>query len=232
MIMPGLRRSARGLILIAVAGCGSAGSGSPRLPSLPPGVVSQHADRAYPVRGVTRAEIFESLLQTRVANGGSQGRYSWTLEWSYGYRPVDDACRSRDVVVRLTSQTLLPAWQDRARADSALAGEWDIFLGRLREHEEHHRAIVYRAAREVYYRLQRLSVPSCQAFSPRANAAAREIMDRYRRLDAAYDEDTDHGRTEGVAWPVRTGSGVDRGAQVDARKPDRGTVPDRRADDP
>lgn len=106
------------------------------------------------------------------------------------------------VEVRLVSETVLPHWEDRARADSVLAAEWDTYIGRLRTHENNHRAIAYRGAREVHRQLKRLTSPNCSTMSAWANQAAQGVLRRYNERNRDYDEETAHGRTEGVAWPV------------------------------
>lgn len=201
---PRLAAVVLGLAMAAVVACGPTLPGSQAPPPLPPGVRAHHAERTYPVRGTTRDEIRRSLMANRRQSVGGrfQGVHSWRMTWSYRYAPIGGACRMTSVEVRLVSETVLPRWEDRARADSTLAAEWDTYIGRLRTHENNHRAIAYRGAREVHRQLKRLTSPNCSTMSAWANQAAQGVLRRYNERNRAYDEETGHGRTEGVAWPV------------------------------
>lgn len=193
-----------GLLAASSAGCGPARPGAAVPPPLPPGVRAQHMERDYRVSGTTRAEIAGSLAANAVTGAGGrfQGVHSWHMTWSFRYAPRDGVCRVTHVEVRLRSETIVPRWVDRDRADSALVREWDTYIARLRGHENAHRAIAYRGARAVQRALKRVTAPGCGTLSARGNAAARQVLERYAARNQVYDEKTGHGRTEGAAWPV------------------------------
>jgi predicted secreted Zn-dependent protease len=42
---------------------------------------------------------------------------------------------------------------------------------------------------------------TCEEAEEAANMAAREVLERYRRLDVDYDGQTHHGATQGALFP-------------------------------
>ncbi|NIP78859.1 MAG: DUF922 domain-containing protein, partial [Gemmatimonadetes bacterium] len=131
-------RGAAGLaLLLALSSCGPARHGASAPPSLPSGVRAEVVERSYPVRGTTHREIGRSLAENRVSIAGRSfaGVHSWRLSWRYRYGSAASACRIRSLDIRLVSETVLPRWEDRGRADSAIVADWDHYLGLLRAHE-------------------------------------------------------------------------------------------------
>lgn len=191
----------------ALAACGTVQPGSSAPPPVPYGVVARPEQRSYPVNGLTEREILRSLRENGpVARGRpAWGLHEWSVRWTYRFAPAGGVCRMQDVRVELRSVTTMPRWVDRERADSVLIRDWDAMLAALRTHENGHRDISYRAAREVQRALERVSAPSCGLIPARANARGQEVLRRYHDRNRRYDEETQRGRTQGVAWPPQRG---------------------------
>jgi predicted secreted Zn-dependent protease len=174
-------------------------------PPLPIGVRAEVIEQPYDVHGLTRAEIMRSLNEeARTFVGrGFRGYHQWNIRWQFRYAPSLRGCDITSSAVNLESVTTLPRWVDRNRADSALVAEWDRYIGALRSHENGHRDIGYRAAAEIQRTLRRFSAGSCASISPQANHVARDILERHKRENSEYDEETRHGATEGASWQSR-----------------------------
>lgn len=199
------------VLLIALAltaagtACGTPRPGDSAPPPLPYGVVARPEERWYTVTGTTPGAMLRSIHENGPIGDGRRvwGRHDWRLRWTYRYTPAGGACRIRDVRVELRSTTTMPRWVDRERADSALIRDWDVAMAALRRHENGHRDISYRAAREVKRAVERVSAPSCGLIGARANARGQDVLRRYEELNRKYDEETEHGGKQGLVWPPR-----------------------------
>ena len=185
------------------AGCGVGATGRRVLPPLPPGVRVHATEDAYEVEGGSVAEIRRSLRTgaPTVRGRSFRGVHRWNVRWRYRYREEGTGCSLTRITIDLDSSIRLPRWNGRAKADSALVKTWDRYLAALRGHEFGHRALAYRAAREIHRELSRLRGASCPLLGARANELGRSIVKRYNDLSAQYDEETRHGATEGATWP-------------------------------
>jgi predicted secreted Zn-dependent protease len=92
----------------------------------------------------------------------------------------------------------MPRWTNPDGADATLARDWDDMIAALRVHENGHRDIAHRAAREVQRTLRRMTDGSCAFISSRADTAARDVLERHRALNRRYDEETRSGAEQGV----------------------------------
>ena len=79
---------------------------------------------------------------------------------------------------------------------------WRRYLDALTEHESGHRETGFRAATDIAEVLPALPAkPTCEEAEEAANVAAREVLERYRKLDTEYDGETRHGATQGAVFP-------------------------------
>lgn len=202
------RRLLLGLLLTST-GCGSAPPGYGPPPALPPGIVDHREERWYEVDGSTREELIRSIRAEGPVSNGRRvwGRHDWHMRWRFRYAPDGPFCRMTDVRVELESVTTLPRWRTRHLADPELGRSWDAMIEALRVHENGHRDIAYRAARDVDRTLRRMSEPDCAFISGRANRAAQDILDRYREINRRYDEETRSGAAQGVTLRPPGGAG-------------------------
>jgi predicted secreted Zn-dependent protease len=187
-------------VAILLAAC-TAGRPSDRPPpALPPGIVDHRAERFYEVEGTTRDELIREIRSKGPVSGTRRvwGRHEWDLRWSYRSAHSSGLCRMTEVRITLESVTTLPRWTTRERADSSLVLAWDAMIEALRVHENGHRDIAYRAAREVQRTLRRTTDPNGSFLGTRANDAARETLERYREINRQYDEETRSGQAQGV----------------------------------
>ena len=191
--------------VIAFAGCRATVPGASAPPPLPIGVRAQVVEQPYDVHGLTRLEITRSLNEgaRTYVRSGSRGYHQWNVRWQFRYAPSLRGCDITSSAVNLESVTTLPRWVDRDRADSALVAEWDRYIGALRIHENGHRDIAHRAAAEIQRTLRRFSAGTCASISARANRVAQDIVERHRRENSEYDEETRHGATQGASWQAR-----------------------------
>lgn len=174
-------------------------------PPLPIGATARVEERSYDVRGLTRQEIMRSLSEEarRNVRGGFRGYHQWQISWQFRYAASGAGCEITSSIVQLQSETTLPRWIDRERADSALIVEWDRYIGALRTHENGHRDIAHRAVAQIQRAIRRTRAGTCTSISGVANRTARDILERHQRENREYDEKTRHGAAQGASWSSR-----------------------------
>jgi predicted secreted Zn-dependent protease len=123
---------------------------------------------------------------------------AWYVDWQV--RPAstaDGRCKVAEVRVQLHGQMTLP----RLVGGTAVQQQrFESYLGHLREHELGHYEIGREAARELEKRFYALpSAPSCTELQSQARDEGARLLPRYEAMGDAYDEQTQHGRTQG-AW--------------------------------
>jgi predicted secreted Zn-dependent protease len=152
-------------------------------------------ERSYPVRGATIAEI---APQTDQAQGGWAAYTTWETDWQYQRQPSPDSCTVTSGGASLASTITYPRWDPLADADPRAVAEWRRFMESLTTHELGHVTIALQGADAIDEVLDSgLSAPTCQEVEREANRAALRTHQQYDRLNARYDRETDHGRTQG-----------------------------------
>ena len=107
------------------------------------------------------------------------------------------------VEVELETIITLPEWSPPESADPELVAAWDRFLEALTLHEEGHKTNGEEAAREARRELRRVTAPACSLIERGVNDRGHEIIDKYQRRNAEYDEETARGMSQGAVWPPR-----------------------------
>lgn len=194
-------------LVVALAGCDP---GVPAIldpPPLPSGVVVDERDRTYPVRGRTVEALGASMAQNGPDWDGEHvwGVAQWRVRWGWRTTSHGGGCRLVGVRVYLVTEVTLPEWRDADTAPAELQVRWEDFITALRAHEYGHRNRAFLAATEVHDALLDVRAPDCLDIGERAEATAREVIERYLALDEEYDRRTLHGRAEGVVWPPGDG---------------------------
>lgn len=206
-----IRRTLTFAALVAV-GCGSGGggaaaggapgaSGGGEPPALPVGVHAELREESYAVFGRTVSDIGRSLGQRGPAaqNRLAHGRHSWGFEWDVEWSSTPDGCAVDRLRIDMTSTIHMPRWAHRAGAPTEVQRMWDEYVTLLREHEERHRSYAFQAVTEIYTEVALMTAPTCRELSDRSSARAREIQDRYDRINRDFD-----ARSAGtVRWPPR-----------------------------
>jgi predicted secreted Zn-dependent protease len=140
--------------------------------------------RFYIVTGSTASQIRNSLNQNRP--GGYDGWTQWYFTWT--------GCRPEGVGVDYTITVDFPQWEPPANPSSTLVQSWNRYINALALHEQGHVDLVMEAIPNFIDTLQ--NVP-CNEINVTANAMLAEI----NQANELYDEETDHGATQGAIFP-------------------------------
>lgn len=192
------RYPAAALLALALFACACAPAR--RLPSgSEPGLRLSVAEDYYDVAGATARDLNRELSRRGPRHEGAawQGRTDFRLAYSFVPEDGPDGCRASDARVTVRLVTLLPRWKDRERAPSRLRGDWDLYLARLRDHEEGHRRIAIGAGRDLLAEVTALAADDCAALRVRASAVAEALRFGVADEQRDWDETTQHGLAVG-----------------------------------
>lgn len=176
-------------------------SGAAAAPAAPPFVTSGR-EQFYDIDGASAGALRDQIRRLGPKDESGQSRDAltvWQLEWTYRAAPGADSCALTNVKVTLDVTITLPRWKPPANATAALTQSWRTYLEHVRVHEGGHRTIAERNARALLAALGPLHAPSCDALHSLVSRTAEEIVADGRARNRAYDVQTKHGQTQGVA---------------------------------
>jgi predicted secreted Zn-dependent protease len=126
------------------------------------------------------------------------GFTTWSLLTTYQLRPSPNgSCKLDQIETKLTVNIDLPRLLG---ADARQTEAFNPFLSALRVHELGHYTIGQEAAAAVDSRIAALpEMASCKFLDAAVGVAHLEIMREFDARSAAYDVETNHGKTQG-AW--------------------------------
>lgn len=153
--------------------------------------------RYYPVHGTQLQELYDSM-QRNGPGGRFLAQTEWNIMWNYRWLESAGQCRLNGTSVEVEISMLMPQAQQARQFTPELKQSWDRFYDALLRHEHHHRDYGIMAARELEQSLSRQPARPCSGFDNDLSRLARDIIERYERLEKAYDRLTDHGINEGV----------------------------------
>ncbi len=162
--------------------------------------------RRYTVGGQTAADID---VEMRAAGPVDPlGGYHWfaltepLFDWRYECPCAENGCLPGPVTALLTVTLTLPRWTAPAGAEGSLGGQWAAFEAALIAHEQGHAALAADCAWALGEAIAALPPqPSCPAVDAAARAASEPVFAACRASHRAYEDETDHGWTQGVVWP-------------------------------
>lgn len=130
------------------------------------------------------------------------GLTSWRVTWTYRYVSDGTGCKFTSMDASVAGTIVLPHWAQEDRASSSAERKWDRYLAALRSHEDGHYALGVAARDEIQKLGESFRVPgACSTIGKTFNGEAEAILARYGALDAKYDQDTEHGKTQGAVFP-------------------------------
>ena len=159
----------------------------------------------YDVEGDTEAEL-RAQLDARGPEDTEGQRHdaytAWHVTWKFPFSQSEEGCSTGPVTTAVHINVTLPRWRGPVDERDPLTRRWRRYLDALKEHESGHRETGFRAATDITETLPALPPkPTCEQAEEAANAAAREVLKRYRAGDIAYDSETRHGATQGAVFP-------------------------------
>ena len=138
------------------------------------------------IQGSNASELLRSLSAT-AANKGT-GAAKWNIKWSFDSQTGSRGCVTSNVESRATVNYQLPLWPDQLlSSDRRLAEQWTLYSDELRVHHCAHGKVGIDASVELAEGLKRMAPrKTCEQLKADADELAREIIGRYKRLEATF----------------------------------------------
>ena len=160
----------------------------------------------YEIGGATAAEM-DTAMRTQ-GPVDPLGGYHWfaltepLFDWRYTCPCGEGGCVTGPVTIYLTVSYTFPRWVAPAGADPTLTAQWAAFESALTEHERGHGALAVECAwalGEAFVALP--PSDTCYALDAAVLSASEGVFAACRESQRRYEDETDHGRTQGVIWP-------------------------------
>ena len=193
------------MFALAAAGCSGARGGAEG-GARPEVVLHDAAEyRYYAVEGSDASSIRESLDRGAQQLEGRRGwgATHWDIRWRAQWASTGPLCRVTEVDVQLRIEVVLPRWEPSRGAGEGLARDWQALVAALSRHEAGHVDIASAAARAVRAAISRVTARTCDGMDARTRAEGERVVRDYTEQQRLYDERTELGAAQGVAWPPR-----------------------------
>ena len=143
----------------------------------------------YEVSGMSGDEVYDNMRAGAPVVDGNPMAGVTRFSWSY---QVADCTRMDHAHISTSIETSMPHWVNFAQGSGALQAEWLSFYNALLVHEDGHRQqlVLLTSANED----QVLNATECEQANTKVKANHASFRDR----NLAYDQETDHGRTQGA----------------------------------
>lgn len=126
----------------------------------------------------------------------------WYIQWQYQYQMAADKCYLTKVDVKLDISYRFPEWVDYAVAHDDLKNHWDTYMQNLKTHEKGHAENGIAAAFSIEQALKQLpAMQSCEALANTADNIAYQTIAKHNTIDINYENETNHGVTQGATFP-------------------------------
>lgn len=171
--------------------------------ALPPVVTEKY--KYYEVRGGCEKELHGQLCKNCITwDDGKKydSATSWNVKWNYDYDRTAQACSADSFKVTVDVLFQFPKWVRMDDAPPALVGKWDAYMRNLSLHENGHRDLVVEAAAGLTRSVA--SLPPAQTCAELDREVRKLCSARMAQLEAdqrEYDDQTDHGVTQGAIFP-------------------------------
>lgn len=161
--------------------------------------------KTYAVSGCNAEDISSSLR--RSTNQSSAGRYevgvtTSTTRYSYRYEESGGQCRLKGASIAADITVTMPELPNQQGINGDTLARWQSFTSALRLHEQGHVDIILKSAGVIKatFESQTQQMP-CALLETTLKGAVQRETDVANAANEAYDNTTNHGVSQGVAFP-------------------------------
>jgi predicted secreted Zn-dependent protease len=155
----------------------------------------------YSVTGSSLREIHQSFRQARPWRGtaGHDGFTVWNVAWRFTTAHNGSVCRMTTFTTTTSVNITLPLWIAPTNATDDLKAEWGRYITALGKHEYGHAQFALAAAGEMQKQVKAISQDAtCDGLKQRITGVCESAVQKYKQMDDAYDQRTEHGIKEGA----------------------------------
>lgn len=151
----------------------------------------------YSVYGRDFTSIEKSMMENRLNNANSSNE--WHIGWKFSFQEYDDKCYLIKPTVSNETIVVLPQWDDIDQGEIKMQKEWKRYSKAVKLHQLGHVKFADQAQAAILSMLKSFQpLSSCAEVKKTANKKAKEILQKYYALDAAYEKETGEGATQGA----------------------------------
>lgn len=146
-------------------------------------------------------ELYDALRNRSFFASVGEAQTDFAIAPSY----MQDAngCRLTGLSVTLHIEHLYPRWTNEEEGSRRLRRNWSRYLEAMANHQSGHAEIARRGAAIIAQRLAATPpAPDCQAIADTMQANFRALGDALQVSQENYEDETDHGRTQGVYFEI------------------------------
>ncbi|MDD3888013.1 MAG: DUF922 domain-containing protein [Patescibacteria group bacterium] len=154
----------------------------------------------YDISGLTSEELNQQM-QTLGPEWTSTERVyamaNYSINWSLPLKTNDGGCTETEVETKI--EYIMPRWINYEEASLDMQQKWDNYYPLLLKHEETHGKIVKEEAEKYFEEIKNIKdYTSCQDFDDKVYPIHEKYLLKIGELNDNYDNETNHGVTEGV----------------------------------
>ena len=158
----------------------------------------------YDVGGTASAQIraeMNKLGPVGTDNKRYDAKTTWSVRYRLSPRTIPGGCEIRAEVSARFFYTM-PRWTNLDKASASVSRRWREYYAALLVHEEGHARLARQAATTIQDAFTKLpgNVP-CPTLREQHVQVYNIVLEEFRRRQKAYDEETQHGRTQGAVFP-------------------------------
>ncbi|HTN61554.1 MAG TPA: DUF922 domain-containing protein [Devosia sp.] len=157
----------------------------------------------YNIGGNTVPAITQSIRQNMPPQTDSfVGMTAYVFSWAYDYAPTGPRrCQTSNAKVAIEITTYLPRHASIRQAPATVRAQWQKYSTALERHEARHAADFIAIGSQIPKAIADVHTRNCSTIQAAANAVGQTYVVRAQAKGDAYDALTDHGVTDGAAWP-------------------------------
>ena len=164
-----------------------------------PSVHVESEEVIYEVHATSPQKAREEMNRRRPV--GDRGPFDaltkWFVSWHFSHRKEGGRCRVGTPRIEVAITTTLPRWIEGESTEG-----WQRYLAGLSEHESGHAQNARAAGEAVFETLEKLPpAASCGDLDAQATREGKEVLRSFNAEDDAYDQRTQHGKTQGATFP-------------------------------
>jgi predicted secreted Zn-dependent protease len=127
---------------------------------------------------------------------------SWDIKWDREYDQTSKTCAVNSFRPIINFTFRYPKWNRTDDAPKSLTEKWDRYLKNLIAHESGHRNMVIEEVNDLSRTVAQLPpAPTCDDLDNNVRTLFRKSMNKIKDDQREYDENTNHGTTQGAAFP-------------------------------
>jgi len=154
----------------------------------------------YDISAQTTEELNQQMQTLGPEQSSTERAYAmanYSINWSLPLKTNDGGCTETEVETKI--EYIMPRWTNYEEASLEMQQKWDNYYALLLKHEETHGKIVKEEAEKYFEEIKNIkNYTSCQDFDDKVYPIHEKYLLKIGELNDNYDNETNHGVTEGV----------------------------------